>query len=220
MKNPNKQIAFTSIAALGAASTASAVLTHVSSPVELANDGDTWFLEGAGGSTSLARIGVSSGGPVAFQDSSGGFNAFQFAESGTYSSFFVKALLNGNAVSAGIFDAGGGFTQERYAFNEGTLKSAGAWAENFDLSTQAYAGFRFNTGGGIQYGWVSLTWQNDGDLILNEWAYGDVGDSINVGQLPAAVPESETVASALGLLALGAAGMRRYQNRKRQSATA
>ncbi|HNX05339.1 MAG TPA: PEP-CTERM sorting domain-containing protein, partial [Opitutales bacterium] len=62
------------------------------------------------------------------------------------------------------------------------------------------------------YGWLSLT-ANTGDgskelriIELGKWAYGTTGESVLVG-----VPEPSTYAAGIGLLALGAAGVRRWR---------
>jgi len=53
-------------------------------------------------------------------------------------------------------------------------------------------------------------------ITIHKWAWNDVsGASIPVSALSgAAVPEPATAATALGLLALGAAGLRRWRKRE------
>ena len=81
----------------------------------------------------------------------------------------------------------------------------------------AYIGFRFDPmGAGLRYGWarVSVTTGNPSSLTFHEWAYESTGGSIQVG----AVPEPAAAATGLGLLALGAAGLRRQRWLKRKAA--
>lgn len=71
----------------------------------------------------------------------------------------------------------------------------------------AYIGFK-NTLGNV--GWFEVDWGGSGGAIKYiKGAYANAGESIVVGQLSASVPEpSELGLFALGLLALGASGVR------------
>ena len=71
-------------------------------------------------------------------------------------------------------------------------------------------GFVFNTGSGLQYGWVRIKTSGDSKyrFIVADYAWGDPGDAILTGQKhnsaqAAAVPKS----GSLGLLAVGSAGL-------------
>ena len=84
---------------------------------------------------------------------------------------------------------------------------------SFSLNERARIGFRFdsdrNTAGDQNfYGWASVTATNLGQTwTIHEWAYENVIDeSIAVG---AVIPEPTS--ASLGLLALGAAGLRRWR---------
>ncbi len=69
-----------------------------------------------------------------------------------------------------------------------------------------YIGFKFNNGSGDQYGWVRIqTHPSFGAaFVLKDYAYGDVGDTIEAGQkMGHDVPELES----LGGLAFGAVGL-------------
>ena len=78
-----------------------------------------------------------------------------------------------------------------------------------------FIGFRNGTASSRVFGWaqISLTFEN-GALrageILGNAIEGDVNQPITVG----AIPEPSTVATGLGLLALGAAGLRERRKRK------
>ncbi len=225
MKKNSKQITLTSIAALGAAGSAYGGIAHIAIPVTLNNDGDVWYLEGSAGSTKLALFGTAvntvngtssriyasfpaRGSNASSVPRTNVFNGFRMAETG---SIYVRNLSAGAFVTSGLFSGENTFGS-RYGFidrddSPPALKQA--W-KHFSLDTSAYIGFQFNTGSGVRYGWANVTWQNNGDLIINEWAYADVDDGkIQVG----AVPEPATSALGLGLLALGAAGMRRYKRK-------
>lgn len=97
----------------------------------------------------------------------------------------------------------------------------------FGKQVDFLVGFRFRdhgTGNTTHYGWASITatgkdFYDNGDntddahVTINNWAYNSTpNEPINVGQ----VPEPAIVAPGLGLLAIGAAGLRRWrQNRAR-----
>ena len=67
------------------------------------------------------------------------------------------------------------------------------------------------------YGWARTTLNDDGsfdgvsNFTIHEWAYEDSGSSILVGAGGAVIPEPTS--ASLGLLALGAAGLRRWRKR-------
>jgi hypothetical protein len=76
-----------------------------------------------------------------------------------------------------------------------------------------YIGFRFNNGGGKQYGWVRVEMPGppylEARFKLVDYAWGDPGDRIKAGQTSLAGDQVEAVPdqSSLGLLALGGAGL-------------
>jgi hypothetical protein len=88
-----------------------------------------------------------------------------------------------------------------------------------------YVGFRFNTGAGPQYGWVRIRWRGcpANYFIVKDYAWGDVGDQIKTGQkrlnsdATSAQPSDKgdtplaPAEGSLGLLALGAAGLRAWR---------
>ena len=106
----------------------------------------------------------------------------------TYASLAVKSV--GQTISAGQF---------RGTHNLG---------ESPNAAGTAYIGFRSNTGGA---GWFAVNWGGTGGAItFLKGAYNFAeGGSIVVGQMAVGVPEpSEIGLFTLGLLALGAAGVR------------
>lgn len=78
---------------------------------------------------------------------------------------------------------------------------------NFD----GYIGFQFDVPGGVNYGWVRAVGNADGSVLsLTQYAYEtDVNTAITIPG-SAAIPEPNSLA----LLALGAAGLRRYRQQK------
>jgi hypothetical protein len=107
----------------------------------------------------------------------------------------------------------------------------GSWALScsdyhgqFEENKVGYVGFRFNSGNGDQYGWARIALgETDHPVILKDYAYGDVGDSIAAGQKSsdAMVPEesNEVVPEegSVGGLALGAAGLLAWRKRRSQA---
>ncbi|WOO43473.1 PEP-CTERM sorting domain-containing protein [Rubellicoccus peritrichatus] len=86
----------------------------------------------------------------------------------------------------------------------------------YDNPVHLLAGFRFNGDGPTaQYAWarfeiVGKTDDNEPAVRITEWAYETTpGTAIEAG----AIPEPETMAVGLGLLALGAAGLRTWRKR-------
>lgn len=116
---------------------------------------------------------------------------------------FASRLQKGDRVSRGNFVAHGDLnTHDRSS-------GGGPWAE----PGTGYVGFKFNTGRGIQYGWIRLRCRGNRSAqpysyVVEDYAWGDPGDNIKAGQTqdnqtPAAVPDK----GSLGWLALGGAGL-------------
>ena len=94
----------------------------------------------------------------------------------------------------------------------------GVFFPNFAIGETVYLGFRLDHDKDSAtepfYGWVSMTPNNSGLWTIHEWAYEDVlGEAIAVGQrLTITMPPiPEPTSASLGLLALGAAGLRRWR---------
>jgi hypothetical protein len=99
-----------------------------------------------------------------------------------------------------------------------------------------FIGFKFNSGGGTQYGWarVKMSGIPRTRFILHDYAWGDPGDVIETGQtsdspVEGATPESGSLgflehgavfpSGSLGLLALGKAGLELWRDQRSSSVT-
>lgn len=120
--------------------------------------------------------------------------------------FYASNLALGANVSAGPFLNGSAF---------GTLAYGGAGSnlnDQFKDPGDGFIGFNFSIGNGTQYGWMRVTMDGGPShtLTVQEYAFADVGESIQVGQIDA-IPEP----SSLGALALGAVGLVTLRRRRR-----
>lgn len=91
--------------------------------------------------------------------------------------------------------------------------SSFAGSSQFGAAGIGYLGFQFNVGNGIQYGWARVSMDSgrpDNTFTVLDYAYGDAGDAVTVGQVPE--PGS------LGLLALGAVGLMGWRKRRGEAA--
>lgn len=114
----------------------------------------------------------------------------------------ISRLLPGNVISAGPF-AGGSGLLATYWGARGQFQTAG----------QGFAGFKFNTGAGEQYGWVRVRMNGfpTNSFAVVDYAYGDPGEVVKAGQKRShSLPDLES----LGGLALGAAGLLAWRRRR------
>lgn len=137
-------------------------------------------------------------------------HAFRRKDTG-FRSDAVKRLRAGSYVSQGPFD-------QIKAYSFGNILSDYGSPE-WKSGGQGYIGFKFNTGAGTQYGWVRIhiaEWKYS-KLIVREYAWGDPGDTILTGQKSSSrdslgdVPDADS----LGLLALGAPGLKAWRAQRR-----
>jgi hypothetical protein len=78
----------------------------------------------------------------------------------------------------------------------------------FNSASNKYLGLSFASGANTYYGWVRVSLnQSAGSFIVHDWAYENSGAGIEAGAVPAP--------GALGLLALGPAGLGILRGRKR-----
>ena len=135
----------------------------------------------------------------------GASRAFAGFSAGGYP-YVARLGLNAN-IGAQAFGA---------ASNVGTMAFGPGFGNSQWLGTgTGYIGFKFDLGGGVQYGWVRIA-LNEGapgnSFTLMGYAYGDVGDAVLAGQVPE--PGS------LALLALGGAGLLAWRQRRAHAAVA
>src|ERR1043166_8962174 len=92
----------------------------------------------------------------------------------------------------------------------------------FKPDAMGFVGFRFNiSGSGTQYGWVRIATRRDLQgrlrLIIEDYAWGDVGDAILTGQKQSLQPaNAKSVPGSLGLLAFGAQGLDSWRAERTQ----
>ena len=88
-------------------------------------------------------------------------------------------------------------------------------------------GFKFNTGKGTQYGWARVRtdlvfrYHEHLHLIVEDYAWGDAGDSIQAGQKHSAPEQADAVPKngSLGLLAAGRVGLQAWRESRVQKQT-
>lgn len=122
-------------------------------------------------------------------------------------SYRYPAKLGSNVqVSGGAFAGFNGNFFATLAFH------AGGGASQWLAAGTGFIGFRFNNGGGIEYGWARVTMDGapGNSFKLVDYAWADPGTAIRTGQTSAAVPEP----GSLGLLAVGAAGLLAWRKRR------
>jgi len=125
-------------------------------------------------------------------------------ESHASSFSFLSNLKRGSLVSQGYLDSSG----------FGTLAIYGGG--QFGKQGIGFIGFGFNNGSGKQYGWARVQmggWEIGGGGHKNnfrvlDYAYADPGEPIRAGQTS---DEAVTGMDSLGLLALGAVGLRAWR---------
>jgi len=89
----------------------------------------------------------------------------------------------------------------------------------------AILGFKFNTGGGTQYGWARLRMRGDvppkNAFFVVDYAWADVGEPIRTLQThdPSQEQGSVSPSGSLGLLALGRAGLELWRAQRLSSVT-
>lgn len=134
---------------------------------------------------------------------------------GHYQSFeygLVDRIANsGRPVSQATFIGGDGtMVHGDRHFIQGEWKARGT----------SFAGFRFNNGSGLQYGWVRVQMggknKNFAFKVI-DYAYADPGEVITTGQTSSSsgLPNE----GSLGLLALGGAGLLLWRQRRNGAAT-
>ncbi len=102
--------------------------------------------------------------------------------------------------------------------DEGTLYGfgRGLWLKR----GTSFVGFRFDNGAGFQYGWARIQYfgqnRNFAFKVL-DYAYADPGEPIRGGQTSTAETNEIPEQGSLGFLALGAAGLALWRQRRERS---
>lgn len=125
--------------------------------------------------------------------------AFAGGAAGPY--FYPSNLAYGAALSSQSFNVNAG--------DRGDMAWGAGYSNSQFLNAGiSYLGFSFDLGGGTQYGWAELDMEGapGNRALFTRYAYGMVGESVTVGQVPA--PGS------IAALALGAAGIGGFRRRR------
>jgi hypothetical protein len=124
--------------------------------------------------------------------------------------YVSKLAANVNPAAHGFVTGANGFFT-----SFGTLAFRGGYGNDqwLDPGT-GFIGFRFNTGAGVQYGWVRITMNGSplNSFTMVDYAWADPGETILTGQIPE--PGS------LGLLALGALGLVAWRKQRARAGKA
>ncbi|MEM1223810.1 MAG: hypothetical protein AAGH40_13745 [Verrucomicrobiota bacterium] len=207
MKKQKALTTVTSLTALMAVPEAGAEIAYFSGINGfIANNSDpfqSWDIDGD--TTPDVQVSTYSSVPVMVLDLVGVNASFQFA------------LSPGGA----LLGLGSGATIDSslpFASNAISVVSSGGpfVASGLSDGVPGFIGFQFNpTGTTTLYGWariaLSSTADPFGQIEVFDWAYEDNGAPIQVG----AIPEPEAAPLGLGLLALGAAGLRRWRGSRK-----
>lgn len=201
-----------------------AVVAGIGAPLTVdTGDGDgftvDWDVDGVGGID--FQLSVSDTGSYTYLrlKDGAGFNGFGFVANGVGGSGVRAAqnLMNGAMVQASPTGPGtaaygwGGSHNDRtvlsqYSITSGSIRNL----VGFSSGVPGNIGFRFTNGGNTHYGWASVTaTTNNSSFVVNSWAYESAP---NMGIEVGAVPEPSV--STLGLLAAGAAGLRRRRRKQ------
>jgi PEP-CTERM motif len=148
------------------------------------------------GAEGIALIGFRGAVSAAFNGVTGGYA-------------YVSRLGAGENPTAHPFiNSAGGFVP-----GYGTLAFRGGYGGDQWLAAgEGYVGFRFDTGSGVQYGWVHLNMNGSplNSFSLVDFAWADPGENIVTGQ----IPEPGSIA----LLALGAVGLVVWRKQRAKAA--
>ena len=131
--------------------------------------------------------------------------------------FLQFAGLNGALLATNIgglknFSSGQTIGTSGSNFASGNSVAIGAGA--FPLSSPGFAGIKFGTG---NYGWIRIHMGTPAPgMTVVDWAYDNMGNHIQAGAIPE--PALATLMG-LGLLSMGAAGLRKRRTRKRDAET-
>lgn len=202
--------AATSITTLLAATNAEALIVRFDSSAFAVNDTITtadWNIDGVGLAEATIQTYVNTFLSTGAIDIAANANAFELVTNGG----LLEALGSGALVSSALSFNGTLNSVVNSTSLAGANTTTNTTALGFSDGDSALVGFRFNPSGTLElYGWAEVvlsTGGGNGEVKVLGWAYEDSGSAI-------AVPEPEFAGMGLGLLALGAAGVRRWRHTK------
>jgi hypothetical protein len=127
----------------------------------------------------------------------------------------LENLRQGRRVSQGEFSSVG------FTLYVGAIQTYSGEGYFPDYRNNGYIGFKFDIGNGTQYGWARI--QTDHSpryhYIIKDYAWADVGDSINAGQRTSTDGDLSAIPpkGSLGLLALGGAGLEAWRRSRAET---
>lgn len=218
------------VSLFGSAATASAAIIVNNTPITASSGNGTdtlnWNIDGSGAVEGLVEARFSSENDLGGAVLNNGMGYPQIVEF-VVTNFGEIANFAGNPnFVIGPTMTGGFFFSSNQPGVGFSLTSFGtAGPSNFTPTTNSTVGsngvfgFRFTSGGDTFYGRAEVSFgffrgtEGSADVTLHSWAYNDQANGpITSGG--AAVPEPASAALGLGLLALGAAGLRRMRREK------
>lgn len=166
------------------------------------------------GENSGTNNGVAMQGTSVHAIPSGGYIGANLPSSLTFGSFLAGSTAHLIKTTHSL-----PFSQDTHIY---VVPYAGSFSSNAKQNFNFYLGFRFDIDGADHYAWGQFEiatknyfGEDSAALVrLLQWGYNDTaGESINAGQ----IPEPAALATGLGALALGAAGLRRWRKRTTKS---
>ncbi len=148
---------------------------------------------------------------------------FRGSRSGDSCENFVAKLYAGQNISSGFFWH---VISCSFGFPYGILSANQNYRSQWTDPGIGYVGFKFNSGAGVQYGWVRVRMSNrpENAFRVLDYAYADPGEPIAAGQKSSneMVPEESNdivpQEGSLGWLAVGAGGLLAWRKRRSQAA--
>jgi len=147
-----------------------------------------------------------------------GANAFFYisAQDGAVAGFYKTCVFNTSVASVSNLAQGDAVSQRPFVPNGGIMATVdphglgcgGAYRGQFLSRGPGFIGFKFDNGGGAQYGWarVKMGGARENRFEVLDYAFADPGEPIFAGQKRSDENRKPATGS-LGLFALGAAGI-------------
>lgn len=131
---------------------------------------------------------------------------------GSYPNFSAVYVLRIDDRNQDRYISEGPFTDAGGGGHVGTMVNAGRASVHWRWHGKGtdFVGFRFNNGGGRQYGWARVHMDGSASnfsFTVIDYAWADPGEPIKAGQTSSSSLAGVPKQGSLGLLALGAAGL-------------